>query len=620
MCGILAYVGPNPDTRLLEEALGRLTHRGPDAHGTWTDGRAWLGHRRLKIIDLSDSAAQPMANEDGTVHVTFNGEIYNFPELRRLLEEKGHRFRSRSDTEVIVHGYEEWGDACVERFWGMFAFAVWDSRRRRLLAARDRFGKKPLSYLCRAGRFVLASEIPALLATGLSQRKVSLHDLGLFWGLNYLPAPATGLTDVRKLPAGHALSLENGNLRIWMYYPPERVQSFRGTDAQAREQVAALLTDAVRRRLVSDVPVGVTLSGGIDSTLVAATARKLVPGRLVTLTVRPHLDNNRHDEGHYARQTAQHLGTEHYEVRPEPVLLESLGRVIQNLGEPFAIASAIPTYYLYQALKERATVILSGDGGDENFGGYDHYRYLPWRAHALRFAPAWACLYRALSRVYGWVPATRPRLKTVLALLQVAQGRPPSEADWEAARVLRPGARRALWDREPDACGDTVRMLFSERDPRRLGMLCDQFTSMAYHILTKVDIASMAHAVEVRSPLLDHRLAELARGLPLRLLMNGSEGKLILKDLLRGQVPAEVLSKPKTGFGLPIREVFAGPGRAYLTEVLTAPHPAYDSLVDRRRLPEVIASHCQGRPYHTSLLLKLLVLRLWLESTQADLN
>ncbi|MGA3067880.1 MAG: asparagine synthase (glutamine-hydrolyzing), partial [Tepidisphaeraceae bacterium] len=365
MCGIFAWVGPGIDETRLLQATDRMSHRGPDERGYWSDGVAWLGHRRLKIIDLSSAGAQPMFNEDGQVAVVFNGEIYNFMELRAELESAGHVFRSRCDTEVIVHAYEQWGDDCVPRFWGMFAFAIWDVRRRRMLLARDRFGKKPLNYLHRGQNLVVASEIPAILESGLSSRTADLDALAFFWQLEYIPAPDSAFTDIKKLPAGHSMVFEDGKLRITRYYPPQHIAPFTGSYEQAKDKLRDLLEDATRRRLVSDVPLGVALSGGIDSANVVAAARKLTTGRLVTVTVRPHTEKSEHDEGDFARATALALGTEHHEIRPVPDFRQSFETIINNLGEPFAIASAVPCYYLFATLRTLATVVVTGDGGDE---------------------------------------------------------------------------------------------------------------------------------------------------------------------------------------------------------------------------------------------------------------
>jgi len=621
MCGILAAVGTRPAPEALERALGVMAHRGPEEHNSWSDATAWLGHRRLRIIDLSANASQPMANEDGTVRVVFNGEIYNFEELRKELESKGHRFRSRSDTEVIVHAYEEWGDQCITRFWGMFAFCIWDGQRQRLLVARDRFGKKPVNYLCKNNLLVVASEIPAILATSCSSRQASVDGLALFWQLNFIPAPYSAFSDIQKLPAGHAMAYEGGRLRIWRYYPPEQVATFSGTYEDAKAEAKTLLADAVRRRLVSDVPLGITLSGGIDSALVAMAARELNPGRLITLTVRPHLKGNRHDEGEFARITARLLETEHYEIEPQPIILDSIGSVIRNLGEPFAIASAIPAFYLFQALKKQVTVVLSGDGGDELFAGYTHYRSIRWQHLLRKFGAGWTALDQIGNGAYGLAPGLRPLLKTGLALMQFASGLPPSEARWESDRALRPAYRERL--RNNALFLEQTRQieaLFGERNPVKLASLVDQFYNMTYHILTKVDITSMAHSVEVRTPILDHRLAEIGRSLPLGFLIEGKTGKRLLRDLLKGRWPEAHITRPKTGFGLPIREVFANEASGYLLETLMAPHPAYDELVCRNELPRIMAAHKAGRPYQTGLLLKLLVVRLWMQETNCSLN
>lgn len=616
MCGIFAWVGPGFDEARLARCTDCLTHRGPDAAGYWNDGLAFLGHRRLRIIDLSEAGAQPMFNEDGQVVVIFNGEIYNFPELRKDLEAKGHVFRSRSDTEVIVHGYEEYGDECVEKFWGMFALAIWDRRRKRMLVARDRFGKKPINYLHKGQNLVIASEIPAILESGISERKLDLDSLALFWQLEFIPAPFSAFGDIQKLPAGHAMVFEGSELKIWRYYPPREVSPFKGSYDEAKEELKHLLSDATSRRLVSDVPVGVALSGGIDSAVVVASARKLTSGRLVTVTVRPHLEGNEHDEGDFARATAKALGTEHHEIRPVPDFRESFETIIRHLAEPFAISSVVPSYYLFSMLRTMAIVVVTGDGGDELFAGYDYYRQINL-FHKLRRGvpgPLLGASYSFFNQIYSASSLLRPKLKMVLAGLQMLRGEPTSDALWEQRRVLRPGILEKWRDltrsRELDR---EIRSYFSETDPMRLAMLCEQFNRMTYHILTKVDIASMSHAIETRAPLLDHRVAEFARSLPTDFLISDGRGKRILRDIAADVLPAEVLSKPKTGFGIPIRELFAKELRPYLLETLTASDPVYDELVDRARIPEIIDAHCAGRPYQTLLLLKLLSLRLWIQ-------
>jgi asparagine synthase (glutamine-hydrolysing) len=623
MCGIVAIAGAAVDAERRSRALARLAHRGPDGAGEWSDGTAWLGHRRLAVIDLSEQAAQPMANEDGRIRLVFNGEIYNFPELRRELEARGHRFRSATDSEVIVHAYEEYGDRCVERLWGMFAFVIWDGPRRRLLAARDRFGKKPLAYIEGPGRFAAASEIPALLETGWSRRAIDLESLAFFWNLGYVPAPRSAFTDVRKLPAGHALAWDATGLKSWRYYPPREVPPFTGSYEEAREEFRALLRDAVRRRLVSDVPLGVALSGGLDSAAVTAQAAELAPGRLVTLTVRPRDDGGPYDEGAWALATATSLGTRHVEVRPDATLEESFEVVTRHIGEPFAIGSSAPCYYLFRAMKPQATVVLSGDGGDEMLAGYPGYRAMRALARARRLVSrrAGASLYSALDATYGALPAARPGARQAMIALQLLLERPPTDAHWEHRQVLQPEPGRELLAAEgirPHLAA--IESLFAESDPMRLRMLADQFDNMSGQILSKVDVTSMAHAVEVRSPLLDHRIAELARGLPEAFLRQDGRGKRLLRDTLAGSVPQAVLDKPKSGFGLPVSAWLAGEGRPWVLERLTAPGEAFERLVRRDRIPSLLERHARGRPDVTSLVLRLLALRLWIDDTAAHLG
>jgi asparagine synthase (glutamine-hydrolysing) len=618
MCGIFAWVGPGIDETRLLRCVDLQRHRGPDERRHWTDGVAWLGHNRLKIIDLSAAGAQPMFNEDGTIAVIFNGEIYNFPELREELLSRGHRFCSRCDTEVIVHAYEEYGEQFVERLWGMFALAIWDQPKKRMLLARDRFGKKPLYYALRGENLVLASELPAILESGLSDRTADLDALAFFWQLEYIPAPFTAFADIKKLPAAHAMIFESGKTRIWRYYPPSEVSPFRGTYAQAKDQLADLVTDATRRRLVSDVPVGVALSGGIDSATIVAAARRITSGPLVTVTVRPHIENSEHDEGDFARATAKALGTDHHEIRPIPDFRESFETIIAHLGEPFAIGSAVPSYYLFSELRSMATVVITGDGGDELFAGYDYYRQIDLVNFARKVFPDFAlsAMYGGINTAYGMSDALRPKLKQVLAGIQFVRGQPTTDAHWEQQRALRPEILRRWRDQSGiGALQKEIEGYFSETDPMRLRMLSEQFIRMTYHILTKVDITSMAHSVEVRSPLLDHRIAEFARSLPNNFLVGNGVGKRILRDLGADVLPPEVVGKRKTGFTIPIRDLFANELKNYLMEILTSPHPVYDALVNRDRIPEIMEAHCAGRPFETLLLLKLLALRLWIEKT-----
>jgi len=621
MCGILACVDVEHDPSSLGRALDTMAHRGPEGRGEWSGQGVWLGHRRLKIIDLSDAAAQPMANEDGSALLVFNGEIYNFLELREELEARGHTFRSHSDGEVILHGYEEWGEACVERLWGMFAFAIWDARIRKLLAARDRFGKKPLSYSLQGRGIVLASEIRALLATDLVSRNASRDGLGLFWQLNYIPAPYSAFVQASKLPAGCTMVFEEGDLRVHRYYPPREVAPFRGSFEEACDESRALLRDASRRRLVSDVPLAVTLSGGIDSAVVGAAAREASNSRMVSLTVRPHLEGSRHDEGEQARISADILCTEHHEVRPEPESLESLARVIGSLGEPFAIASAVPSFHLFGALKQHATVVLSGDGGDEIFGGYSWYPRARLQRAARSLGALWRGAYLVTNAAYGFAPPLRTALKAALAALRFAQGLPLSEARWEGQRVLTKDFR-AVVDREElvfdylERIGDLV----GRTDAFHGSMLRDQFDWLPYHVLTKVDATSMAHAVEVRSPLLDHRLAEFARSLPVPYLFRDGVGKAVLRRLLAPRWPTEFLRRPKSGFALPIREVLAASGGNWIREALLSPHPVFHGCVRRDALEETIRSHVAGRPFQTGLLIKLFALRSWFDQSGARLS
>lgn len=622
MCGILVYLGNNAVAQQFESARDLMQCRGPDGAGLWLSGPVWMGHRRLKIIDLSESATQPMTNEDNTVGVVFNGEIYNFPELRRDLEAKGHRFKSKSDTEVIVHGYEEYGNEIVERLWGMFAFAIWDSKRMRLLLGRDRYGKKPLVYTERDGQFAAASTIPALLKTGVPRATISMQGLSFFWQWEYIPAPYSAYSDIKKLPAGHAMEYENGKVRIWRYYPPSHVEPFHGSFEDACSKFEMLLEDATRRRLVSDVLVGVTLSAGLDSSSVATMARQVHQGRLVTLTVRPKKMPSATDEGEIARAVAKTLGTEHHEIECAPDLRTSLVKILSDLGEPLAVASLVPAFYVFKSLSQYATVVLTGDGGDESFAGYGHYFNFRRVRLAKALLPAWLLKAgQAWAEVlYASLPFMRQPLKLALAGSNHLLGRRFYDSRFEFRQALKQQyVDKWLFDPITTAFSRTLDGLVDDQHPVRREMLREQFDRMTYHILTKVDVASMASSVEARSPLLDHRIGEFARSLPFEYLATNAHGKQLQRAFLRKHHDSELLKWPKTGFGLPLREHFATDLRAYLTEVLTAPHAVYDAFVRRDQIPLLIARHAAGKPFLTRLLFQLLVFRLWLESNPATI-
>src|SRR5262245_12016324 len=563
MCGIAGILNPAGGTSAedVAPALHALRHRGPDGSGAWSDGHCTLGQRRLAIIDLSDAGRQPMANEDGAVQLTFNGEIYNFRELSHELTQLGHRFRSRTDSEVIIHAYEQWGPAAVARLRGMFAFAVWDQRRRRLLIARDRVGKKPLFYTQQNGRFLFASELQGLLAFPCVPRTVDPVAIDTYLACGYLPAPATGLRGIHKLTPGSWMTIDAADgcpriheERYWhLRYTPKTTLSERDAGAALRETLA----DAVRRRMISDVPIGAFLSGGIDSSIVVGLmARESAKVRTFSIGFREAC----YDETQYARAIATRWGTDHTEFVVEPDALQVLPDLVRHYGEPYADSSAIPTYYLSRLTRQSVTVALNGDGGDESFAGYDRYRAVRvgrW----LDGVPGGRALVRGLS---GMLPparvskATWARIRRFLDAAGLEPGRRYSRllTFFDAAsraKLYTGDFARAAAAADADFLAELFER-YADLDPVDAAMAVDVQSYLPFDLLVNVDITTMAHGLEGRSPFLDHEVMELAARLPVRYKLRGGEKKAILKREFQDLLPPEIRERPKMGFGVPLGE------------------------------------------------------------------
>jgi asparagine synthase (glutamine-hydrolysing) len=616
MCGICGYLSSAPDrpaglapVRAMARALA---HRGPDADGFFQQGPVALGHRRLAIIDLRPEANQPIANEDGSVVAVVNGEIYNFAELRRDLEARGHVFRSRSDSETIVHLYEEHGEACVEKLRGMFAFAVWDHRARRLFVARDRVGKKPLCYAARPDGFFFASELRAVLA-GLPERPApDLDAIDQYLTLQYVPAPLTAFQGVAKLPAAHCLTVEPGQApRVRRYWRLSYAPGPPTSEADAVAEVRSLIDESVRLRRVADVPLGAFLSGGIDSSLVVALLARQSDRPVKTFSI----DFPAQDEGEvrFARLVARRYRTEHHELTVAPDMVSVLPELVRCYGEPFADPSAVPTYYLARMTREHVIVALSGDGGDEGFAGYKRY--------------AWERISRALAGLPGPGPALAEALLTRLPGPRL---RPIRDFGAHlrlstAARYVRHLAHFTRGDKEAVAgpalrerartdavAADFQRILAASDATDAVNRLLDLDvqTYLPDDIFTKVDIASMAHALEVRAPLVDHVLLERVAALPGDLQLRGLRGKHLLKRVAADLVPREILLRRKKGFSLPLdrwmREDLAEVARDHLTDATARGRGLFAPGAVARLLDE----HRAGVD-HGDRLWNLLVLELW---------
>jgi asparagine synthase (glutamine-hydrolysing) len=626
MCGIAGIVdltGRAVARHALERLCARLAHRGPDEEGFALLGVAGLGHRRLSIIDLS-SGQQPMANEDGTVQVIFNGEIYNFQELRERLEGKGHRFATHSDTEVIVHAYEEYGPACVEHFRGMFAFGLWDGRRRTLLLARDRVGKKPLFYARAGGQLVFASELQALLEHPDVSRTPDPAAIDEYLTYGYIPAPRTAYRGVHKLPPAHylACTLRDGadEVRLERYWRLSYGPKSTLTEDEAAQGLLEVLTEAVRLRLIADVPLGALLSGGVDSSLVVALMSRLSSGPVRTFSI--GFDEREFDELPYARAVARQYGTEHHELTVRPEALEVLPTLVRHYGEPFADSSAVPSYYVARQARAHVKVALNGDGGDESFAGYE--RYLG-SALADRFRWVPGLVRKGLSGLAGllipdWLPR-RSRLRQARRFLE-AVGRPTAQRylGWvsyfspaQKASLYTPGLRAQLGGQDGEgwflAEFEAERKEGGDGLDTLLGL--DVRSYLPYDLLVKMDIATMANSLEARSPLLDHKVMEFAARLPSSCKIKRTALKYLLKKVAGGLLPAENLHRRKMGFGVPVGTWMRSELRPLLEDTLLSSAARTRDYIRPEPLRQMFEEHVSGRRDHAYQLWALLWLELW---------
>ena len=614
MCGIAGCAGEVPDaqtrvTRMCEA----IVHRGPDSDGMHLEvGRVALGFRRLAIIDLN-SGDQPIANEDGSVICTCNGEIYNFRQLRSELEGRGHVFKTRSDSEVICHLYEEHGNGFVDHLRGMFAIALWDRRRSKLILARDRLGVKPLYWgLDQRGALFYGSEPSALLASGAFQASPDPRSILDCLTVQYVQAPRSGFVGISKLPPAHLLEFEPGSApKIHRYWALDHRAAPVGRNGSGPIETAdALLREATDLRLISDVPLGAFLSGGIDSSLVVSYMAEL---QSIVKTFSIDFPDAAFSEGAYARQVADIFGTEHHEFMVEPDIVPTVAEAIEHTGEPFADSSAIPTYLLSELTRRSVTVALSGDGGDEAFGGYERY------ALAARGAQI-----RGLARVAGKVgsfAAARTNLVGPRATRGFATLERRPEERYAAMMVhFEPSMLRELCREEflreaggADGPWDEI-LIETAADVAGLQryLALDLETYLPGDLLVKVDRMSMTHSLEVRSPLLDQRVHEFAARLPARQKLRGVRGKWILRELaIRRGIPRELVDRKKQGFGVPIGEWFRAPLRGWLTDVLLDPRTVERNYFHRSAVETLIREHLDGSFEHTPRLWNLVALELW---------
>ena len=624
LAGVLTFDGSPAGADVLARMGEVLRHRGPDAQGVHVDNAAppsvGLVHRRLSIIDLSERADQPMPNEDGSVRVLLNGEIYNFPELKQPLQAR-HTFRSQGDTEVIAHLYEEQAEDAIARLDGMFAIALWDAKRRRLLLARDPFGKKPLYYWSDARRFVFGSEIKALLAAGVPA-EFDADNLGEYLAFGYVPTPRTLFRGIRKLPPASLVTVDargiQGPRAYWQLRVPAAGAEARVTPAEARERVRELLTTAVRKRLLADVPLGALLSGGVDSSVITAIMARLVPGRVKTFTV-GFEGHSFYDERVHAERVARHIGTEHHAsvVKPEAAaLLETL---LHHHDEPFGDSSALPTYLVARETRRHVTVALNGDGGDEAFAGYDRFHAALLAERIPRFArqalkvaarvlPEGSTYYGTLRRIRRFTQkAVLPAEERIFAWSTFFDL--PALARLDAGGVVDRTRVLSSYRETLGACGDASLL-------SRL-LYLNLRTYLLDDLLPKMDRMTMAHGLEGRSPLLDRELIEYVTTLPDHLKRRGARGKIILKDVGAELLPREILERPKHGFGVPLGDWFRGELRPLVQDTLLS-RPRLGRRLRVDGVQQLYDEHVSGRADRGHQLWTLLTLELWLRKHGFD--
>jgi len=632
MCGITGAVWHDPGLAVDKPTLRRMTealrHRGPDDAGEYRadyrlrPGReampgVALGHRRLAIIDLA-GGRQPMSNEDGSVQVVFNGEIYNFPQLRRRLEGSGHRFRTQSDTEVLVHLYEDEGPRMLGHLIGMFAFAVWDERRRQLFLARDRLGQKPLVYRRERGRLLFASELKSLLEVPDVPRRIDPRALDEYLTYQYVPHPRTIFQGIAKLPPGHYAVYRDDRLDVRPYWQPDfETEQSRPADEYA-EELRQRLTESVRMRLQSDVPLGAFLSGGVDSTIIVGLMQSLCDEPVRTFSI--GFPVAEYDETAYARQAAERFGTVHEEFRVEPDAVAILPKLVWHFDEPFADSSTVPTWYVSQLTRGHVTVALTGDGGDELFAGYNRYRAVRLAA-AFDRMPSWLRGVLA-ARYWQKLPAgsrQKSRLRLWKRFVEVL-GHSPERRYLDWVSIFNETRRGELYTDEfvaslPDQ--DPLEFLASgfarasRRDPIATASIADLVTYLPCDLMTKVDVASMAHGLECRQPFLDHRVVELAAAMPSRLKYRRGRGKRILTETFANLLPKPIRRRAKMGFGVPLDHWFRNELRDFAREILLDRQTVGRGYFQPEAVERLWNDHQTSRFDHSMRLWSLLVLELW---------
>jgi len=622
VCGIVGIVrndGSDVDQALVGRMCDAIRHRGPDDDGFYFNGRVGLGMRRLSIIDVK-GGHQPIHNQDRTAWIVFNGEIYNYRELREKLEKLGHTFYTNSDTEAIVHAYDQYGAECPKHLHGMFAFAIWDNRTEELFLARDRVGKKPVLYAQVNGQFVFGSEFSALLQHPSIGKEIDTGAIHHYLSFMCVPSPLTAYRSIRKLEPGHWLRWRKGEITMERYWQPDFNQKLKIDEEEAGERAIEVLRDAVKVRLMSEVPLGAFLSGGIDSSAVVAMMSEVSSEPVKTFSI--GFEEQDFSELHHARRVAEHVGADHHEFIVRPDALEVLPMLVEHYGEPYADSSAIPTFYVARETRKHVTVALNGDGGDETFAGYERYTAMKL---AERYHRIPGMLRESVVRhAVEMIPSSatkRSRVRDVKRFLAAAS-LPKVERYLRWVSVFDKDAKRDLYSdsflRETNEvqASDMLDPWFARANGAGIvdaALLTDMMTYLPNDLLVKVDIATMAVSLEARSPFLDHRVIEFAASLPEKFKLRGLTTKYLLKRVLKKLLPQENLQRKKMGFGVPIGHWFRGQLQPFLRETILSEKALKRGFFKPEAVTRMVDLHASQERDYSHQLWTLLMLELWFE-------
>jgi len=595
-----------------------IRHRGPDDDGFYLNGPVGLGMRRLAIIDLK-SGQQPIHNQDGTTWIVFNGEIYNYLELRQQLEKLGHTFYTNSDTEAIVHAYDQYGSNCPKYLRGMFAFAIWDERTQELFLTRDRVGKKPILYAEVNGQLVFGSEFTALLQHPDISREIQPEAIDAYLSFMCVPAPLTAYRSIRKLEPGHWLRWRKGEITIERYWQPDFSQKLDISEEEAGERAIEILRDSVKVRLMSEVPLGAFLSGGIDSSAVVALMAQESNEKVKTFSI--GFEEQDFSELHHARRVAEWVGADHHEFIVRPDAVEILPLLVEHYGEPYADSSAVPTYYVARETRKHVTVALNGDGGDESFAGYERYAAMQL-AENYRKVPEF--VRKSVKVGVGLIPTSelgRSRLRSGKRFLEAAS-LPKVDRYLRWMSIFDAAAKSSLYSDafKSETTSGYAKSLLEPWFVRANGsgfvdasLLTDLMTYLPNDLLVKVDIATMAVSLEARSPFLDHHVIEFAASLPEKFKLRGLTTKYLLKKVLRKLLPSENLDRRKMGFGVPIGHWFRGKMQPFLREVVLSEKALNRGLFRPETVRQLVDQHTEGKRDYSHQLWTLLMLELWFQ-------